>query len=117
MIRRIHLIGAVGIMTIVMIIFTVPITTQAAVAPIPFGGVITLIRPCIGASFVVATILQPPPLPPIEVAAAASPFLYYVMKNSKQFVLGLLTNPTFCLLSPHSGFTVPMSVFYGTSAI
>jgi hypothetical protein len=112
MFRNIRFIAAGTIISLVTII-AVPFTAYAV--GLPFGGVITLIRPCIGAGFSVATIVQPPPLPPIEVASAASPFLYYAMSHPGQFVLGLLTNPTFCLLSPHSGFTVPFSVFFGTS--
>lgn len=82
---------------------------------IPFGGIVTFIRPCLGASFVVATIVQPPPRPPIEVAVAASPFPYYTISHVGQYIVGNLSNPTFCLTSPHSGFTVPFSAFFGTS--
>jgi hypothetical protein len=89
-----------------------PLTARAVV---PFGGVITLIRPCLGGGLVLATIVQPPPLPLIEVAASGSPFLFFMMSHPGQFVLGLMTNPTWCFTSPHTGFFVPNSFFYGTS--
>lgn len=82
---------------------------------IPFGGIITLIRPCLGGGLVLATIVQPPPFPPVEIAAAGSPFLFFMMSHPGQFVLGKMTNPTWCFTSPHTGFFVPYSFFYGTS--
>ena len=82
----------------------------------PFGGKITSIRPCLGSGLVVATILQPPFMTPLDVAAFPSPFLYHMMSYPGQFVLGLIGAPSFCATSPHSGFWAPASSFYGTSA-
>lgn len=98
----------------VVMLFAAPFTAHAIGFPV-FGGTIVSIRPCFGSSLVVATIAEPPPLPPIEVAAYPSPFLFFMMSHPGQFVLGFLGAPAFCATSPHSGFTVPSSFFYGTS--
>jgi hypothetical protein len=90
-----------------------PFTARAV--GIPFGGRIVAITPCLGGSLVVATILQPPLMTPISVAALPSPFLYNMMSHPGQQVLGMLGPPTFCATAPHRGFTAPTSVFYGTS--
>ena len=101
------------IILVSVLFFSIPFTAKAIV---PFGGIITLIRPCLGGGLVLATIAQPPPLPPIiEVASIASPFLYFMMSHPAQLVLGLMTSPTGCWTSPHTLFIVPFSSFYGTS--
>ena len=81
-----------------------------------FGGRITAITPCLGVGFVVATILQPPTMKPIQVAALPSPFLYYMMSHPGQFTLGLMGAPVFCLQDwDGDGFESSGSFFYGTS--
>lgn len=101
----------------VLFAFSFGTTAYAAGISIPFGGTIALITPCVGSGLVVATIIEPAPLPPIQVTAEPSPFLYHLMTHPGQKVLGLMSAPAFCLLDPESGFGIaaPASFFYGTS--
>ena len=113
MISTIRFVSA-GLIASAVLIVAAPFTAHAIGFPV-FGGAIIAIRPCFGSSLIVATIVQPAPLPPIEVAAYPTPFLYFMMSHPGQFVLGFLSGPAFCATSPHSGFTAPASSFYGTS--
>lgn len=93
----------------------IPYAAHAVGLSTMFGGQISVIRPCYGSSLIVATILQPPFLTPIDVSILPSPFLYFMASHSDQQILGLLGAPAFCATSAKSGFWAPSSYFYGTS--
>ena len=99
-----------------ILFFAIPFTAKAFI-PIPFGGVaITPPVLCLGSGLYWMEILQPPPRPPLTVIFYPSPFLYYMMTHTGQFVLGLLYPIGWCLTSwKGAGFWASTASFYGTS--